>query len=416
MIRLALLVYLLFAWILAVPYYSGDVKNHLVWGESILNFGPYGFYERNFHDFAFPNYPPLAMWSFTASLKLYQLTTSLVWFLNTNLPIFPSGLVPFLEWENSKIAFLKLPAILATIGVAYAAYLLYKLYNPAVKKRQALGIMSWILFNPAIVYLSIIWGQIDLLPLVFLLFGLFFLFKRKVILSIILASLSLLSKQTVLVFWVIYMILIFRQHGLRTTLGALFLTTLIFYLAYWPFHEFSLGWPVNLYRTNFSLVAESTSENAINLWGYLFNFQGHPDTTIFWGLSLQVWGFFLFGVSILALLIFYLKSQKDNLYRLLSFLFLVSTSLFFFLTRMHERYLVPALVFATLLMLIKRRLLLILLFFTLLHFFNLYRGLLQPDLGFINLLISSNLFLSFLAGGYFLILAVTFYWFVRGGD
>ena len=41
--------------ILSFPYFSGDVKNHIVWGTSILDEGTSGFYQREFHNFSFPN-------------------------------------------------------------------------------------------------------------------------------------------------------------------------------------------------------------------------------------------------------------------------------------------------------------------------------------------------------------------------
>ena len=132
--------------IFAVPFYSGDVKNHLVWANSLLIDGTLGFYDRVFHDYAFPNYPPGAMILFAVSLKLYYLTNQLVWFLNV-VPLFPSQLIFYFQGENVMIAFLKLPAILAHFGIVLYLYLTFKrlwvsiifLINPSISSPNLPG-------------------------------------------------------------------------------------------------------------------------------------------------------------------------------------------------------------------------------------------------------------------------------------
>ncbi|MEK6882180.1 MAG: hypothetical protein AABY22_21360 [Nanoarchaeota archaeon] len=75
--------------VMSLPYYSGDVKNHVIWAQSILDQGIVGFYERYFHDYAFQSYPPISTGLFVVSLGLYNLLYNLIHFLNIQIPVFP---------------------------------------------------------------------------------------------------------------------------------------------------------------------------------------------------------------------------------------------------------------------------------------------------------------------------------------
>ncbi len=384
--------------VLSFPYYSGDIKNHLAWAQSLDTQGFMGFYERDFPGYAFPNYPPVAMTLFWLSWKFYQLKYALVWWLNLNVSFFPSQLVPFMQWENVVISFQKLPAMVSTLGVGVVIYKLLELLKVSSKVR--LSATAIFLLNPATLYLSSIWGQIDFLPLFFFLWSVLLLFKKKLGWSYLLAGLALLSKQTVLIFWFVYLAVIFKQYGIKQSIRCILLTIVMFYASYLPFHSFSLTWPFELYYKNFTLVAESTSENAINLWGFFYDFVRHDDRSKWLGLSLQTWGFLMFAITIIPTGIYFIF-KKITLEKFLEFLMLISFLDFFFLTRMHERYLAPGLVFLVLIAAIKRkRYFYILLFFVFLYALNLYRGLYQPDIPLFVEMGESIWFMKMLVVGY----------------
>lgn len=376
---------------LSLPIYSGDIKNHVVWAESIIENGPLGFYERTFRGFAFPNYPPLAMLLFVISSYLYTLAKNAAFLLN-NLPIFPSNIVHFLEWENTLISFLKLPAVFSTVGLGFLNYYIVKNLKPNLNKYISTILL---VINPSIIYLSAVWGQIDVLPIFFILLSFYLLFKNKIWLSLFIVALSLLTKQTVILFWGIYMLTLLKFKGIKWVIKGWVISFIIFYLSYLPFHPPSLTWPLELYKLNFSLVAFSVSENSINLWGMLYNYKSSDDTVRFLNITLQQWGYLLFLVSSLPAVLFYIKS-KVSLNRLILFCTLISLNYYFFLTRMHERYLAPAVIFLTILALINKRHFIPLLYFSILYFLNLYRGLLQPDNKFLVGLVQNNDFLNVL--------------------
>lgn len=409
-ITLLLFICFLIYTLISIPYYSGDVKNHLVWSKSIIGEGPLGFYERYFHDYSFPNYPPVAMWSFVATELLYRNSVDLIWFLNTNLSFFPSNLVHFFQWENVEIAYLKLPAIIANFFIAASIYLLAKSLKKSLKTRLLSA--GLFLFNPAAVYISAVWGQIDTVPIAFFLFAILLLQKKRPILASVVLTLGLLSKQTIVVFVPLLAILLLKKSGFKTAVYAGFISIAVFYIAYLPFHQFSLTWPVKLYRSNFDFVAYATSPSGVNFWGALSDFKSVSDLDKFLILTYQQWGHALFSIFFIPTLfvMFFKKIGHEKIYM---FLFLTTILYFFFLTRMHERYLIPSVVFGSILLIFKRKYLWGLIFFTFLHLFNLYKGLLQPDFYLFNEFMHSINIQKFFVCIYFLFIAGSYIWFFR---
>jgi dolichyl-phosphate-mannose-protein mannosyltransferase len=394
---------------LAVPFYSGDVINHKVWGESLLKDGSLGFYERVFKDIAYPNYPPVAMWSFALSFFIYESLNNLVYLLNLAIGIFPSDLVHFLERDNTLIAFLKIPALVANFFIATTLYLIYPYIKKNVTLKQRIIWSAVFLFNPAVIYLSVVWGQIDLLPIAFLLFATYLLFKRNLLISSICLAAAFLSKQTAVIFIPLYMYWVYKEFGAKGFGKSSLVLVGTFYLAYLPFHLPSLIWPVELFINNFSLVSHSVGENALNLWGGLFKFQRHSDSEFFSGLTLQAWGYLLFLISISPSIFLLLKKGHSKKILFLEFFAILSLNYFFFLTRMHERYLIPAIVFLTIASAVSKKYIPALIVISIVEFINLYRGLMQPDIKVANALISENLNLNILVVSYFLTICYCHY-------
>ncbi len=401
--------------LISLPYYSGDVKNHVAWANSLLDKGTWGFYERDFPGFAFPNYPPLTMLLFAISLWIFNFLQLTVNFLNINLPIFPSNLVHFFEWENTKIAFLKLPAILSNVLIAVSIYNLYPYFFRDKKEKLRVLATAVFLLNPAMVYESAVWGQIDLLPVVFLLFSLQLLLKKRIVWAAILFSLVFLSKQTGIVFWPIFLAWIYKQFDLKKTLQFFLINLVTMFIFYLPFHQPSLTWLFELFQINFNFLAHSVGENTINLWGFLYDFKTSSDEVNFGIFSLKIWGYLLFFISMIYPVNILLK-RKNTIGSFFVFLSILSLSDYFFLTRMHERYLIPAIVFLSLLAFYKRRYLVMLIFFSALQFINLYRGLMQPDILILNQVSSSIIFLKILVVGYLGFLIYTFISYARFKD
>lgn len=385
--QLALFIFLgVIFFVLSVPFYSGDVKNHLAWGNSLVTLGTMNFYGRDFPGFAFPNYPPVTMLLFMFFTKLYILTNQLVWLLNTQIGLFPSKLVFYFQSENVDIAYLKLPALLAHLGLGW---FIFKYFN------KKMGLIY--LFNPALLYLTLIWGQVDILPVCFFVIALYLAFKKNWFWSTFSITLALLSKQTIIIFYPLFLYIIFLKFGIKKVVCSILGSLVIFYLSYLPFHSFDLIWPLALYKLNFQLVANSVNENAINVWGLLFNFKRVDDNQLLLGVSYQVWGYICTLLALLPTTIIFLKKQL-SLNRAIIFSTLLSLGSFLFLTRMHERYLAPVVVLATLLVAANKKFWPGLLLVTIVYLVNLYRGLYQPYLPFYQLF-NNLIFLDLLVFG-----------------
>lgn len=367
-----LLAGLLLRFIFIYPQYSGDIRNHLAWADSALT-SLSQFYFHTPAGFADPNYPPLTIYLFTFFRWLYFASTSLVNYLNATVAIFPSRLVHLMPTLNMQAAFLKLPSIFADLGVAYLIFKLARLQKLKFPKLLA----SFYLFNPAVFYISSTWGQIESLPIFFLLLSLYFSLRKNSnpYLSHLSFLLAILSKQTALWLAPVFLILWLHQSDLKTTLKGLLLQLIIFILAFLPFTSFSLIQPFQLYLATLSGSSIVIADAAFNLYSFFFN-PSLPDSTLFLGLSIRLWSILLLAITY-ALVCFrlYRHFSFSNLFLSLA---LLSLAAFFLQTRVHERHLAPALPFLLLTSLNFNRKTLLYLLLSAFHFYNLTQSLGLP--------------------------------------
>ena len=350
---------------LAYFQYSGDVNNHLIWGHSFLESGPFGFYGRHFPGFNDANYPPLAIYLFGLSVFLYQITLSFFQYLNNLIGAFPSALIPLWQSGNMQAAFLKLPAILADIGIGY---LIYRL----TKKKLLAAIY---LFNPAVFYISAVWGQIESLPIFFLILS-FFLIPRRYYLSHLAFVLAVLSKQTALWLLPIFLIAWLKQSDLKTLLQGLALQAVIFFLLYLPFALPQAA--IASYLATLSGSSTLVSDQAFNLWHWLFAGARIEDNLPFLGLTVRLWSLLLLALALLF--ICYRLWRRYSLKVAADSLFWLSLFAFFFQTRVHDRHLAPALPFLLLTSYSPKPKLFFYVALSVYHMINLYLSLGLPFL------------------------------------
>ena len=351
--------------------YSGDVKNHLTWGTSLIDSGPAGLYLRHFPGFNDANYPPVAIILFGAAAWLYQLIIGLVTWLNTNLRLFPSFLLPLSASFNMQVAFLKLPSILADLGIGYLIYL------TRPPKSHPLLYASLYLFNPAIIYLSSVWGQIEPLPVAFLLLSYYFIkIKKSFYLSHLAFVIAILCKQTALWLTPLFLIVWWKEGGFKKIISGLCLQIVFFFLIYLPFVA-----PIGAIGSYLSTLAGSSNhvtDQAFNLWYFIYGWAARPDNITLLNVSVRTWSIILVAASFIGLGFIYFRKYK--LSRLGSYLFLFSLFAFFFQTRVHDRHLAPALPFLLISTLSAKFLIPLYLLLSAFHFLNLYLALRLPFL------------------------------------
>jgi predicted membrane-bound dolichyl-phosphate-mannose-protein mannosyltransferase len=228
--------------------------------------------------------------------------------------------------------FFKIPAIVADLATGY---LIYKITSKLKNEKWAIISLLLYVFNPAIFANSTLWGQVDSLTALFSLFAIYLASNNKILLSAIMLAIGTLIKpQAAFVLPAILYLVIKDRWQIR----KLFLYALAglstFVAGFIPFNNQS-----NLFQFILERLTVSSGQykygsvNAFSFWG-LFGFW-KPDTITFWiGL----------GVAFILIILLTVKIYKRKIVGgeyLVAGLSLLVT--FLFMTRMHERHLLPVL-------------------------------------------------------------------------
>ncbi len=285
-------------------------------------------------------------------------------------------------WLPEKILF-KLPANLADLGIALTIYGVLSQVTQA--KKAKLASLAYF-FNPASLANSTFWGQIDSVHGLLILLAVLLGAGERFILSGVLAALSFMIKPqsiTLLPILVFFLVRLLRQKsalkqllsGMKLVL-ALGLTCIGLILPFiWSEVTVAnfLTQPLLFLLKQFTDTYNQyslTSVNAFNFWGAVVMKQN--DQLLFGGLTYQNWGTLLFG-SYYGLILGCLflpelrqwqfnkpcwkrrlapcllaKPQAAVLNRVLDAATLILFALFLFVTRAHERHLLPAVVLLSL--------------------------------------------------------------------
>ena len=202
---------------------------------------------------------------------------------------YPPGYL-YVLWLTSKISatpgylLLKLPALLADLGLAWiAGTFAARLAPAALKKRWPVRalVAGAVLFNPAVIALSAVWGQVDAVPAMFVLWSLLLLFTgpralRHEIAAFLLFAVAIAMKPQSGFVLPVMLYALYRRYLHRRPLsevidGALGISMMgVLALGVWAVSglPFGLG-PVSLLRfySHSASVYPFTSANAFNLWG-----------------------------------------------------------------------------------------------------------------------------------------------------
>lgn len=326
-----------------------DLGNHLDWGVKFWELGPKNFYENLFWQVSWANQPPGSIYLFALIRKIYELIFGLSWWLNLKIPLFPSTLIPLFQ-EKLYVSLIKLPSILADLGIAALVYkFVAELKN---KKRAKLAALVFLL-NPVSWYNSAIWGQTDAIINFFGLWSIYLFWKKHPLWAIFIYFLSLYFKGSLIIFAPLVAILLLKAKT-EWWKKLFILVTSPFFLAYLslPFVKWMgpIPWLYHLYRDRvFGHQGNMLTANAFNLWALIFGIDfTRNDLGVFLGLTYKTWGQFLFG-SVLLPVLAALTVKKSEIKLILWSLVILSLTSFVFLTNMHERYLYPVFPYFTIL-------------------------------------------------------------------
>jgi Gpi18-like mannosyltransferase len=310
--------------------FYGDLRLFRIWAARLDEVDPHRFYAEG----QFADYPPGYLY--------------VLWLLG-KLSSTPGYLL------------LKLPAILADLGLAWIAGTFAVRIAPASLKEQlpvrAL-VAAAVLFNPAVIALSAVWGQVDAVPALFVLASLLLLFTgpqsmRREIGAFLLFAVAIAMKPQSGFVLPIMLYALCRRHLYRRPRSELLGGALriaapgVLALDLWSVSgiPFGLG-PVELlhFYSHSASVYPVTSANAFNLWGavgfWRNDSMGDHVVTVA-GLSALHFGMLAFAVGVgltLWRLHRAIERGADEARALTVAAAIVSVLAYALLTRMHERY------------------------------------------------------------------------------
>lgn len=379
--------------------YNYDVYSFVSWGKDSANGGFSGFYERfSIQEGSYPAYPPLSIYFFNGIYQLRNILFNFFWNLNIQIPSFPSGIIPFLESPNFLGGLIKLPPIIADIGLAYLAFLYTK----------NIWAVVLILLNPAFFYTSAVWGQYDSVALFFTALSLYISLYRKknYILSFFFFALALLAKQSMIIFIPVFFVVLFikginnetmkQWNNLFLYIAFFFLIpAIVFFLFFLPFYHggntflfpFKTYFEKNIAASGLPFI----SNHSFNFWALVSQWKNIPDSSLLWGIApYRLTGYIIaFGLFFISAVVF--AKRKLNNQSTIYFFFISSFIFFLFLTRIHERHFQPALFFLLLLAFRARGFMGFFLALSLFHFANLYHNMLYPYSRFFDNVVHSKI-------------------------
>ncbi|OGK15014.1 hypothetical protein A2774_01200 [Candidatus Roizmanbacteria bacterium RIFCSPHIGHO2_01_FULL_39_12c] len=366
--------------------FSWDLNNHIVWAKDLWQRGFAGFYEiqsSEVYATLYPNYPPLSLFLFYLFYPLHTLIEKIAWIINISIPLFPSKLIFFIQSRSFLAATLKLPAVFADLGIAWICYLFAK--KTTGHRLTNKLITAFILFNPAFFFNSAMWGQIDAIPIFFVLVSIYLImFSEKYLLSGVFFVLGILTKPTAFVFLPVYILFFIKKFRLINFIKAALLGFFIFYLSFIPFlNNFASPWlPFEIFSQKI-MAAQSlpyVTNGAFNLWVLLHGFEGIKDTVPFLlSISYRYWGYFITGLFTVSILFRIFRRNASRYFFFASFL--VAFASFLFLTKMHERYSILPLPFLLLASIKNKKLIKWFVALSSISLLNLYHSWPVPKLG-----------------------------------
>lgn len=328
------------------PYliYRGDFGSWLGWANQVYSVGFSEFYEKYWCDYM-PGY------------------INVLWLLRKIQLFFPGFPVEILY---------KLPANLSDLGISVLIfYALRKITN----KKAAIVSSLVYFFNPASLSNSALWGQVDSVNVLAILLSILFVVRGNYMTSGAFASIAFMIKpQSVVIFPIVGVLSLRnilrreRKFSLEAFMPCIkfvaisIITTYIIIITPYIYGDLKnlssiFIEPVSFAQDRFFTSYNQykyASLNAFNFWGTVAMWKS--DEIEFFNITYQRWGMAIFSliyfVIIGLLLRFEMIRKADEsgefLYRVFQAATLILLALFLFVTRAHERHLLPTIVFFSL--------------------------------------------------------------------
>lgn len=248
------------------------------------------------------------------------------------------------------------------------AILIYKIAKRHSKEKLGAILAAIYVLNPGIFFNSSVWGQFDSIPATMML-GTVYLFElKKPVHAIALYTLSIIAKPQSIFLAPIIICMFFLQFDwsqlslylkekkksqtksfvksfVIKTVSSLAGGIVVYILTILPFTgKRSFLWLISHYINSGGDYPYATA-NAFNIWT-IFGAQTITDNHLFLDITYYKWGLLMLAATAIFS-IWYLIKNKNNPFALYYSSYIMLFGSFMLFTRMHERYLFPALIFIT---------------------------------------------------------------------
>ncbi len=329
--------------VLATGFHN-DVAAFESWALTLRDDAPWLFYAKA----GFADYPPGYLVVLWLVAKLYAVIPG-------------SAADPLHEYVLLRVL-VKAPAIAMDLVNAYVVYRIARRY---ASEKISLVAAALLALNPAAIYVSAYWGQVDSVSWGLMLVALWQMLRagddpakttRRLTLAWIAAALSILMKPQGVTVALLFLAYPFatgdaavrarRLIGTACGLAAAFVMTAGVGLLFHPAADV-FGWLFGRYAFG-SAVYKYTSANAFNLYALRMPFWREDDQVVsLFGLpagTLAIWGIALVVAATALIVGRYLQRRDDR--ALLEGAMLCALAFFVLATRMHERYVYGAFLLA----------------------------------------------------------------------
>ena len=315
-------------YLIPLPGHVKDMSHFVRWTQAATDEGIAFVYAT-----ASPDYPPGIFYIFKPIGIIYQKFIS-----------------PDFEDTMLLRMLLKIPAVTADLATAI---LLFFFLRKWISARAAFWAMTFYALNPAVMYVSAYWGQLDAINTFFMFAAVILLMEKRLEMSWAMFTLSVLIKMHALVIAPVMLFVSIKNYSGKRLLKAGVLSLLIIVTVLSPFILNSQMHHIKNVYAGAVGTYPYISANAFNLW-WLFEPsevrnmksyypEGKRDDHVLGGITYRDLGFLLLGLFTLCILfILYRNNDPD----MIGFAAFAMTFAYFMLpTEMHERYLFPAFAF-----------------------------------------------------------------------
>lgn len=328
-----------------LPSFQIDMNSWQAWTARLVEVGPNHFYTPGYFADYFPGY-------------LY-----ILWVLGLIFKIFSISI-----FSNEFAITLKLITNVFDIGSAFLIYRIVLKYKSSWAKTAGLLYLA----NPALIFNSSVWGQVDGILTFFLVLSVYTIVElRKLTLWCITTAIAILVKPQALALLPLMFVYILRNFAFKKTVLATIAIPILLITLSLPF------FPQDPILGLFKLL-KSTAEGYKYTSLYAFNFWSivgwwKPDTDLWFFTTYQIWGVFLYLITTFTLILSLM--QKKIINNAYAYMLIALSVMIFFLfpTRVHERYLFPFFSFFLIFVMIRYSLLNFIIYtiLSVIHFANL---------------------------------------------